>query len=144
MTLRFFIAHVAALKSKEDVTCEKEVTSILTKVAPTTDSIPQDEDAAREAIVEKVAERGTLIALMAIVDAATSRKEKLLDVMEKFNVLLVDRLPFGTGAPSNHVISGYFEKHFSWLRANLETTNQTLDVAQFYLQSMYSKAYSST
>lgn len=103
-----------------------------------------DEDAAREAVVEKVAERETLVTLMATVDAATSRKELLLDVMEKFNVLLVDRLPFGEGPSSNHVISEYFEKHFSWLRANLETTNQTLNRAQFYLERMYSKAYSST
>lgn len=134
----------AVLKSKEDITCEKEVASILTKGAVSTTSIPVDEDAAREAIVEKVAEKETLVTLMAIVDCATSRKEMLLDVMEKFNVLLADRLPFGTGAPSNHIISGYFEKHFSWLRANLEATNKTLDLAEFYLNKMYSKAFSST
>ena len=132
------------MKTKDDLTCEKEVASILTKTGPTNDSIPVDEDAAREAVVEKVAERETLVTLMATVDAATSRKELLLDVMEKFNVLLVDRLPFGEGPSSNHVISEYFEKHFSWLRANLETTNQTLNRAQFYLERMYSKAYSST
>ena len=126
------------------MTCEKEVTSLLTNMAPSFDVIPADEDAAREALVEKVAERETLVTLMAIIDAGTSRKEMLLDVMEKFNILLVDRLPFGEGPPTNHVISGYFEKHFSWLRANLETTNQSLDLAQFYLKRMYGKAYSST
>jgi len=128
----------AAPKRKDDVTCEEEVANILNKNPPQINPIE------REVAMEKVAERETLATLMAVIDAANSRKEMLLEVMEKCNFLLVDRLPFGEGAPTNHVVSGYFEKHFSWLRANLETTNQTLQLAQFYLNAMYSKAFSST
>lgn len=94
--------------------------------------------------MEKVAERETLVTLMSIIDAATTRKTMLLDLMEKFNVLLVDRLPFGEGPPVNHVMSGYFEKHYAWLKANLDITNHCLDKALSYLQAMYGKAYSST
>ena len=101
------------------------------------------EDEARAALVEKVAERETLVTLMSIIDTATSRKAMLLDVMEKFSALLVDRLPFGEGPPSNHVISGYFESHFAWLRANLLETNKALNRAVSVMKLMYGKAYSS-
>lgn len=130
---------------KTKVTCDKEAAAILAKKQASNIEDDEDaEDSSRAALIEKVAERETLVTLMAIIDAATSRKAMLLNVMGKFNALLVDRLPFGEGPPPNHVISGYFEKHFAWLRANLEMTNQTLDLSLSYMKVMYGKAYSST
>lgn len=134
---------LSVAKTEEIATCEKELTSLLTgghaSSKPQTSS---SEDAPRAALVEKVAERAALVALMLIIDTATARKAMLLDVMEKFSTLLVDRLPFGEGPPSNHVTSGYFESHFAWLVANLDTTNRTLQRAAGFLKVMYSKAYS--
>ena len=129
-------------KKKEAITCEKEASLLLSGEQPKPRKVDvSNEEAARSALVENVAERETLVSLMSIIDMATERKAMLLDVMEKFSALLVDRLPFGEGPPSNHVISGYFERHFAWLRANLEVTNHTLERAQGYLKVMYGAAY---
>jgi hypothetical protein len=132
-------------KTKESLTPEAEVTNMLVRKKKSVTPEPAaDSDLGRAALVEKVAERETLVTLMSMIDAAVTRKTMILDTMEKFNALLVDRLPFGEGPPANHVISGYFEKHYAWLRANLELTNRSLDLALVYLQVMYGKAYSST
>lgn len=131
-------------KTKESISCEKELASLLGGKPPGSNVTDGDEDdEARASLVEKVAERETLVTLMSIIETATARKAMLLDVVEKFSALLVDRLPFGEGPPSNHVISGYFETHFAWLRANLEETNNTLDRAISFVKLMYGKAYSS-
>lgn len=130
-------------KAKEAVTCEREVSNLLGGRKQSSSYGDNNEDEARAVLVEKVAERETLVTLMSIIETATKRKAMLLDVMEKFSALLVDRLPFGEGPPSNHVISGYFEQHFAWLRANLETTNSTLSRAVGFMKVMYGKAYSS-
>lgn len=98
----------------------------------------------QSSLLEKVAERETLVTLMSTIDAAVTRKTMILDAMEKFSALLVDRLPFGEGPPSTHVISGYFEKHYAWLRANLEITNRCLETALIHLKIMYGQAYTST
>ena len=133
-------------EDKEDLTCEKELSNLL---APThTESaIPwtgHSGDEARSVLVEKVAERETLVELMSIVEAATSRKARLLNLLDKFNCLLVDKLPFGAGAPVNHVISDYFEGHYVWLEANLMATNHSLERAIAYLKVMYAGTYSAT
>lgn len=136
---------LSVAKTEETATCEKELTRLLTGGHLDAKSkTSNSEDAPRAALVEKVAERAALEALMWIIDTATARKAMLLDVMEKFSTLLVDRLPFGEGPPSNHVTSGYFERHFAWLIANLNMTNTTLQRAAGLLKVMYGEAYSSS
>jgi hypothetical protein len=104
----------------------------------------KSDDETRSTLVGKVAERETLVTLLSVIEVATSRKARLLKLMDKFNCLLVDRLPYGAGAPSNHVISDYFEGHYAWLEANLRATNHSLDRAIAYLKVMYAGAYSAT
>jgi 5'-deoxynucleotidase YfbR-like HD superfamily hydrolase len=130
----------------EVVTCDKELANLLARSRPARpiSGTEKRKDEARSALVEKVAEKETLVALLSVIEVATSRKARLLKLMDKFNCLLVDRLPYGAGAPSNHVISDYFEGHYAWLEANLKATNHSLDRAIAYLKVMYAGAYSST
>ena len=142
LTTIFLVGVVA--KSKESISCERELSRLISGHPFGLQMTENEDDDARSILVEKVAEREALVSLMSIIETASSRKARLLDVIEKFSALLVDRLPFGEGPPSNHVISGYFEKHFAWLRANLMETNKTLESAVSLMKVMYGKAYSST
>lgn len=138
-----------ASSAKEKITCKSEVAVLLSnrKVEAAPEE-PTDSDGLNQGIpgflIEKVAERETLVTLMTIIDAAITRKTLLLDLLEKFNIRCVDCLPFGEGRSANLRLSGLLESHHAWLRANLEVTNRSLDIAHAYLQIMYGKSYSST
>lgn len=110
------------------------------------DSIFDDENGSREhtEILERAAERETLVSLMTTIEAATTRKEMMLDALEKFNILMVDCLPFGEKRDQNCAKSREMEEHYAWLLANLELTNQTLGIATAHLKLMYGGAYSKT
>jgi hypothetical protein len=110
------------------------------------DSIFDSENGGREhtAMVEKAAERETLVTLMATIEAATTRKEMMLDALEKCNILMVDCLPFGEKRDKNDSTSREMEEHYAWLLANLELTNQSLGIATAHLKLMYKGAYSKT
>lgn len=110
------------------------------------ESIVNDENSSREhtKILEKAAERETLVSLMATIEAATTRKEMMLDALEKFNILMVDCLPFGEKRDQNDKKSSEIEEHYAWLLANLELTNQSLGIATAHLKLMYGGAYSKT
>ena len=92
------------------------------------------------ALIEKVAERETLVQLIGTIVAALKRKTMLLDAIEKCHKLL------GTNdvpqteifAKLNHV----FKDHYSWLHANLRMTNLSLESSLLLLQAMYSSGYS--
>jgi hypothetical protein len=109
-------------------------------------SILNDEDDSREhkQILEKAAERETLVSLMATIEAATTRKEMMLDALEKSNILMVDSLPFGEKRDLSDEKSIEMEEHYAWLLANLELTNQSLGISTAHLKLMYSGAYSKT
>ncbi|CAB9499310.1 PHD and ring finger domains 1 [Seminavis robusta] len=135
----------ASLPVANDVTCDIEMANLMTMSHQREfGGIVRKPEDARTALVEKVAERETLVSLLSIIEAATGRKERLLKCMDKFNCLLVERLPFGGGAPPNHIISEYYHSHYAWLEANLQSTNHSLDRAHSYLKVMYSGAYSAT
>ncbi|CAB9529670.1 PHD and ring finger domains 1 [Seminavis robusta] len=135
----------ASLPVANDVTCDIEMANLMTMSHQReVGGIVRKPEDARTALVEKVAERETLVSLLSIIEAATGRKERLLKCMDKFNCLLVERLPFGGGAPPNHIISEYYHSHYAWLEANLQSTNHSLDRAHSYLEVMYSGAYSAT
>jgi len=78
-------------------------------------------------------ERELLVLLLRIADAATKRKEALLEETE-LAVSLIDE-------DSSLMSSRRFMDHYSWLETNLEETNKTLSMALQYIRMMYGKAY---
>jgi hypothetical protein len=94
----------------------------------------------RAALIEKVAERETLVQLIGTIVAALKRKTMLLDAIEKCHKLLetIDASQRQVFAKFNPV----FKDHYSWLHANLRMTNQSLESSLLLLQAMYSDGYS--
>lgn len=92
-------------------------------------------------LVERVAERETLVDLIGTIDAALKRKTMLLDAIDKCNEDVAtlreepgqDTLKFGESSP--------YLAHYSWLQANLRMTNQSFESSLVLLQTMYGKAY---
>jgi len=63
------------VKRKESITCEKDIANLLSKTKRWRAVTPGDDsESARFALVEKVAERETLVTLMETIEAATQRK----------------------------------------------------------------------
>ena len=90
------------------------------------------------ALIEKVAERETLVQLMGTIVAALKRKTMLLDAIEKCHQLLETDDGSQIVFKFNHV----FKDHYSWLQANLRMTNLSLESCLLLLQAMYSGGYS--
>ena len=92
-------------------------------------------------LVEKVAERETLVELVGTIDKALKRKALLLDVIDKCNRDILSLKEKHGPNYSELVQSGTYMAHYSWLQANLRTTNQSLESSLVLLQVMYSKLY---
>lgn len=90
--------------------------------------------------IEKGAERETLVSLLSSIEAGSARKRMLLDTIEKFNALMVQRLPFGDDDSTTSALPPQAEQHFSWLVANLEVTNRFLERALASFRLMYGDA----
>jgi len=92
-------------------------------------------------LVERVAERETLVELIGTIDAALNRKTMLLDAIEKCNQDISSmREKYGSNDEKLAECSP-FMTHYSWLQANLRMTNQSLESSLALLQTMYGKSY---
>lgn len=115
------------------------------------DAVVTDEDDSKKSkkdyfpnntLVERVAERETVVELIATIEAATERKAMILDAIEKFNNDALGMKEKG--------VSSFFQKktedspfktHYAWLQANLRMTNQSLESALALFQAMYRAPY---
>ena len=78
---------------------------------------------------------------MGIINMAIKRKKAILELLEKYNIL---NSQIGQCYESSIIPSSVqtTSQQYSWLLANLELTNQTLDKALLHTQVMYGKAIS--
>jgi hypothetical protein len=88
--------------------------------------------------IEQVAERETLVLLMATINAASKRKSMILQSLHKFNGL-VGELPRMIDVAHRDT-----EQLYAWLIANLQSTNHALETALVYLHTLYGKAFIKT
>ena len=101
----------------------------------------------KTALIEKVAERETLVKLMGFIDAMVERKAALLSTIEKchgcFEINLRRRTNQGLSSSivNCDTATVCFHRHYAWLLANLELNDQCLDSALTFLVSMYGGAY---
>jgi hypothetical protein len=86
--------------------------------------------------IEQLAERETLVLLMATIKAASKRKAMILQSLEKFNGL-IGELPHMIDVGRRDT-----QQLYGWLIANLQLTNHALDTALVYLHALYGKAFS--
>jgi hypothetical protein len=94
-----------------------------------------------EPLLEAVANHDAFISLLEVIDTARNRKRGVLSLIEDANTLMVAHLPFGDDDAAGLCLSRPAEDYISWLRTNLERTDQVLDVAMEYLRAMYGGAY---
>lgn len=97
-------------------------------------------------IIEKVAERESLVKLLAKLDLAMKRKTMLLSTIEECHNIFENRLKelnVDAEKLSNEPSNKSFYDHYRWLHENLKTTNQALQVAVLHLQVMYGEGYAS-
>jgi hypothetical protein len=102
------------------------------------DTAPQDR---AKPLLEEVANHGAFVSLLEVIDTARNRKRDLLSLIEDANTLMVGHLPFGDDDAPGVCLSRPAEEHISWLRTNLERTDQVLDTALEYLRVLYGAAY---
>jgi len=80
-------------------------------------------------IRDKVAEREILSMLVRVGETATKRKELILQKMEEICARRV-------AEPTTSL-----REHHAWLRANLDETNETLEMVTLYIRVLYGKLY---
>ena len=91
-------------------------------------------------MVEQVAERETLVKLLAKLDLLMKRKTMLLDTIEDCHSIFENHkksLQVCSNKLSLERRNKSFFDHYRWLHENLKTTNQALQVASLHLQVMY-------
>eukprot|EP00978_Attheya_sp_CCMP212_P046997 scaffold421184_cov56-Attheya_sp.AAC.2 len=108
--------------------------------APKVEVSVGDNMEAKVKLVEKVAERETLVKLMGILEATSERKHMLLDAIEKMHETY-GNVNLSVFDSKNRKEYESFRRHYAWLCANLEFTNQALDASLAHLQVMYGDAY---
>jgi hypothetical protein len=91
--------------------------------------------------LENVAEHETLVTLMTTIETAVRRKNSLLGALEEANTLMARCLSVGAGPKTTPIALHELEQHYAWLVANLESSNQVLDVAFDHLRILYGSAY---
>jgi hypothetical protein len=89
-------------------------------------------------LVERVAERETLVELIATIEAGVERKTLILDAINKCNK---DVESFKENDNSKLPEGVPFAMHYAWLQANLRMTNQSLESALALYQTMYRSPY---
>ena len=90
-------------------------------------------------LIERVAERESLLQLIGTIEAGLKRKNMILDALEACHEQASSQISQGAG---NCVkLSSPYAEHYSWLQANLQLTTQSLESALVYLQVMYGDAY---
>jgi hypothetical protein len=143
----FLVGHVLGLKTKDIMTRKDEIVRLLSAKSL---ELPRrlnlaigdvDNSDERTTLLNKVAERETLVTLMAAIETAMTRKTMILEALEKCNTLLVTNLPFGESPETSTSPPRHVEQHYAWLLANLEQTNQSLEVGRAHLRIMYSEGY---
>lgn len=92
-------------------------------------------------LLEVVANHEAFVSLLETIDIARNRKRNILSLIEDANGLMVANLPFGDDDAPSLCLSRPTEDHITWLRTNLERTNQVLDVAMEYLRTLHGEAY---
>ena len=109
-------------------------------------SIPPPVDM-KDKLIEKVAERETLVRLMCVLDVGIKRKEMLLEAVENFHRIL-DAQVRESGKDVEAILSCSlnkdFKDHYAWLNANLQLNELTLEAAMVHLQLMYGQGYART
>lgn len=98
----------------------------------------------KETLVERVAERETFVELIGTIDAALMRKNMLLDAIEKCNSDIASMIEDDGPESAKFQQDSPFMAHYTWLQANLRTTNEALESSLVLLQTMYGRLYSGT
>ena len=94
-------------------------------------------------LIDKVAERESLVNLLAKLNLTIKRKSMLLSTIEECHYVFENRakeLNVDAEKLSNEPSNKSFLDHYRWLHENLKTTNQALQVAFLHLQVMYDEA----
>ena len=126
-----------------DLKMDKQAKIGLLDTMVANENISTKDTSPEKSIVDKVAEREALVDLIGTIDAALKRKTLLLDAIDKCNKdILSLREKHGQDAVKS-LESSPFMGHYSWLQANLRTTNQSLDSALVMLRTMYGESYTS-
>lgn len=116
---------------------EKSAVGISKLFAPENSSLP----APSRKLLEETANRDAFLTLMEVIDTAGIHKSDILSLIADANTLAIDFLPFGEEDDqmerSFPVLSKQTEDFLQWLHVHLSRTNQVLDVATEYFQSLY-------